>query len=174
MPDGTSAAPAPAGDLLAGVAADAPASAPVTLRIPAIDLAVPLSRLGLNPDRTVEVPTDFAAAGWFRLGPPPGQPGSAVILGHVDSYRGPAVFFRLRELRPGDEVEVGLADGSVARFAVRAVETYLKRDFPAERVYGSHGGRELQLVTCGGAFDSRSRSYLSNVVAYTTLVGVRR
>jgi sortase (surface protein transpeptidase) len=137
-------------------------------------VAVPLSRLGLNPDRTVEVPTDFAAAGWFRLGPPPGQLGSSVILGHVDSFRGPAVFFRLHALRPRDRVEVRLADGSVAHFAVRGVRTYLKRDFPARRVYGSHGDRALHLVTCGGRFDPRTRSYQSNVVVYTSLVAVTR
>jgi sortase (surface protein transpeptidase) len=137
-----------------------------------VGVDVRLGRLGLNPDRTVEVPTDYQQAGWFRLGPTPGQLGSAVILGHVDSYRGPAVFFRLRELRPGDRVEVTLADGAVARFAVRAVETYLKTGFPARRVYGSHGDAALHLVTCGGEFDRGARSYLSNVVAYTRLISV--
>ena len=149
-------------------------SAPVALRIPALVLAVPLSRLGLNPDGTVEVPTDFQEPGWFRLGPTPGQVGSAVILGHVDSYRGPAVFFRLRSLRAGDRVEVRLADGVVAHFAVRAVQSYLKREFPARRVYGSRGYPALQLVTCGGTFDTRTRSYLSNVVVYTSLVATTR
>jgi Sortase domain len=159
----------PVGSAPAATAARVP---PVALRIPALGLAVRLTELGLNRDRTVQVPTDFQRPGWFRLGPTPGQPGSAVILGHVDSYRGPAVFFRLRSLRPGDQVAVDLADGEVTRFAVRAVETYPKRDFPAQRVYGSHGGRALQLVTCGGQFDRRARSYLSNVVVYTELVSV--
>jgi hypothetical protein len=154
-------------------AARAPAgTVPVGLRIPALAVAVPLSRLGLNPDRTVEVPTDFARAGWFRLGPAPGQPGSAVILGHVDSYRGPAVFYRLGSLRPGNRIEVTRADGATATFAVRAVRSYLKRDFPARQVYGSHGGRSLQLVTCGGEFDRSARSYLSNIVVYTELVSI--
>jgi hypothetical protein len=162
-----------AGTSGAGSAGRAPAGTrPVGLRIPTIGVAVPLSTLGLNPDRTVEVPTDFARAGWFGLGPAPGQPGSAVLLGHVDSYRGPAVFFRLGTLRPGDRVEVTRADGAVARFAVRAVRTYLKRDFPARQVYGTHGGRSLQLVTCGGEFDRAARSYLSNVVVYTELVAI--
>lgn len=145
---------------------------PVSLRIPVLGLAVGLSQLGLNRDRTVEVPTDFQRPGWFRLGPSPGQPGSAVILGHVDSYKGPAVFFRLRSLAAGDRVEVGLAGGAVARFAVRAVATYPKASFPARQVYASHGGRSLQLVTCGGQFDYRARSYLSNVVVYAELVSV--
>ena len=163
----TPAPPEPMGALLAR-------STPVALRIPALDLAVSLSELGLNPDGTVQVPTDFQEPGWFRLGPTPGQVGSAVILGHVDSYRGPAVFFRLRSLRAGDRVEVRLADGAVARFAVRAVETYLKREFPARRVYASRGYPALHLVTCGGTFDTRTRSYLSNVVVYTSLVATTR
>lgn len=145
-------------------------SAPVSLRIPAIELTESLSQLGLNSDGTVEVPTDFQEPGWFRLGPSPGQVGSAVILGHVDSYEGPAVFFRLQSLQVGDVVEVGLADGSLARFEVNRVATYPKEQFPAEEVYASHGYSALQLVTCGGEFDTETRHYRSNVVAYTTLV----
>jgi len=145
-------------------------SVPVALRIPAIGLAVSVSALGLNPDGTVQVPTNFQQPGWFRLGPTPGQLGSAVILGHVDSYRGPAVFFRLRSLRAGDRVEVRLADGVVAHFVVNTVAMYPKEQFPARLVYGSHGYSALQLVTCGGTFDTHTRSYLSNVVAYTSLV----
>jgi hypothetical protein len=82
------------------------------------------------------------------------------------------VFFRLRSLRTGDAVEVQMADGAVAHFAVTAVETYPKDQFPAERVYGARGDSALQLVTCGGEFDRAARSYLSNVVAYTSLVAV--
>jgi hypothetical protein len=163
-PGGTAAAPS-------GVASlEVARSAPVALRIPAIGVAVSVSGLGLNPDGTVQVPTNFEEAGWFQLGPSPGQVGSAVILGHVDSYVGPAVFFRLRSLRAGDRVEVSLADGLVAHFVVSSVETYLKKEFPARQVYGSHGNSALQLVTCGGKFDTRARSYLSNVVVYTSFV----
>jgi hypothetical protein len=145
-------------------------SAPVTLHIPAIGVSVSVSALGLNPDRTVQVPTDFQEPGWFRLGPSPGQVGSAVILGHVDSYKGPAVFYRLRSLRVGDRVEVRLADGVVAHFTVTKVAMYPKEQFPARQVYASHGYSALQLVTCGGKFDTHTRSYLSNVVASTSLV----
>ena len=146
-------------------------SAPVELRIPAIGLSVPVTELGLNPDQTVEVPTDFQKPGWYRFGTAPGQLGSAVILGHVDSYRGPAVFFRLRSLKAGDTVEVTLADRAIARFTVTEVATYPKSAFPAQRVYGGQGTSELVLVTCGGEFDHQARSYRSNVVAYTSLTG---
>lgn len=144
-------------------------SAPVGLRVPAIGLDVPVSLLGLNPDRTVQVPADAQLPGWFRLGPSPGELGSAVILGHVDSRLGPAVFFRLRSLRAGDRVDVSRADGTVARFVVDGVAMYPKERFPARQVYGSHGYSALQLVTCGGDFDPGARSYRSNVVVYTSL-----
>ena len=145
-------------------------SLPLTLSIPALDLRVSLSELGLNQNHTVQVPANFQEPGWYEFGPSPGQRGSAVILGHVDSYQGPAVFFRLRTLRPGDYVDVTLADGVIAHFVVRQVATYPKAHFPSLMVYGSHGYSGLQLVTCGGVFDSETRSYLSNVVVYTSLV----
>jgi sortase (surface protein transpeptidase) len=144
-------------------------SVPLTLSIPAIGLRVPLSQLGLNPNHTVQVPTNFQEPGWYEFGPSPGQIGSAVILGHVDSYRGPAVFFRLRDLRPGDHVDVSLADGVVTHFVVRQVAEYPKAHFPTVSVYGQRGYSALQLVTCGGVFDTQTRSYLSNVVVYTSL-----
>ncbi|MBA3490265.1 MAG: class F sortase [Longispora sp.] len=164
-----SVSPTAGGDVVSPGTAN---SAPLALRIPAIDLSVPLMTLGLNADSTVEVPVNFQDAGWFRLGPPPGAVGSAVILGHVDSHQGPAVFFRLRFMRTGDTVEVSRSDGTVAHFVVDKVATYLKKEFPAELVYGSHGYSALQLVTCGGEYDPRSRSYLSNVVVYTKLVAI--
>jgi Sortase domain len=148
-------------------------SVPVTLRIPAIGLAVPMgSTLGLNPDGSVQVPTGTAQPGWYQLGPTPGQLGSAVMLGHVDSYQGPGVFFQLRTLAPGDQVDVGLADGTTAQFTVNSIAMYSKQQFPAPQVYGSHGSSALQLVTCGGVFDSQTGSYLSNVVVYTSLTAV--
>jgi hypothetical protein len=147
-------------------------SVPVRLAIPAIGLSVPLSTLGLNTDGTVQVPANTVEPGWFRLGPTPGQLGSAVILGHVDNYTGPGVFFELRSLASGDRVDVTLADGVTARFAVDSVAMYPKWAFPSDRVYESHGSSALQLVTCGGTFDHQSGSYLSNVVVYTSLVAV--
>jgi hypothetical protein len=147
-------------------------SVPLTLRIPVIGLSIAVSTLGLNADGTVQVPSDTVQVGWFRLGPTPGQLGSAVILGHVDNYTGPGVFFKLRTLAAGDEVDVGLADGITARFVVNAVVMYSKSQFPATRVYASHGSSALQLLTCGGTFDRQTGHYLSNVVVYTSLVAV--
>jgi hypothetical protein len=144
-------------------------SVPVSLRIPAIGVDARLTQLGLNLDRTVQVPGDFGVPGWYRLGPSPGQRGSAVILGHIDSYRGPAVFYRLRDLHRGDRVDVRLADGVALRFAVDEVVMYPKTAFPDRLVYGPVRYSALNLVTCGGVFDHATRSYLSNVVVYTHL-----
>lgn len=145
-------------------------STPVSLRVPAIALSVSLSTLGLNPDGSVQVPDNDTEPGWFKLGPSPGQIGSAVILGHVDTYQGPGIFFQLRTLLDGDQVQVTLADGAVTTFAVSNVVQYTKTAFPADLVYQSQGRSELQLVTCGGAFDEATGHYLSNVVVYTTFV----
>jgi sortase (surface protein transpeptidase) len=147
-------------------------STPVQLRVPAIGLQVSLSTLGLNTNGTVQVPTNIQQPGWYRLGPSPGQDGSAVILGHVDSYQGPAVFFKLRSLVPGDLVDVNLADGASAQFKVAYVAMYSKTSFPDQQVYAGHGSSTLQLVTCGGAFDTQTGHYLSNVVVYSSLVAL--
>ncbi len=135
-------------------------------------MSVSLSTLGLNADGTVQVPTDVEQPGWYRLGAAPGEIGSAVILGHVDSTEGPGIFFNLRSLVAGDLVEVTLANGLTAQFKVTSVETYLKANFPDRTVYASDGQSTLQLVTCGGTFDAATGHYLSNIVVYTSLVAV--
>lgn len=145
-------------------------SIPVHLSIPAIGLSDGLSELGLNKNGTVQVPTSWTVPGWYRLGPSPGQAGSAVILGHVDSVNGPAAFYRLASLRPGNEVSVKLADGQVVRFKVIGLRMYLKSKFPDRLVYGPRSYSALQLVTCGGTFDSGTHHYLSNLVVFTELV----
>ena len=145
-------------------------SQPTAIGIPAIGLLVSLSELGLNPDGTVQVPTDVQQPGWFHLGPSPGQAGSAVILGHVDSYLGPGVFFKLPQLIAGDKIDVSLADGVTAHFVVDTVVMYAKAQFPTSLVYAPHGYSALQLVTCGGTFDPETGHYLSNIVVYTSLV----
>jgi sortase (surface protein transpeptidase) len=147
-------------------------STPVQIRVPAIALDVSLTTLGLNPNGTVQVPTDIQQPGWYRLGPSPGQDGSAVILGHVDSYQGPAVFFKLRSMVAGDLIDVSLADGVSAQFKVTSVAMYAKAAFPDQQVYAAHGYGALQLVTCGGTFDVQTGHYLSNIVVYSSLVAL--
>jgi sortase (surface protein transpeptidase) len=147
-------------------------SIPLALNIPAIGVHTRLMSLGLQKDGTVEVPPlePNAPAGWYRNLSTPGEPGPAVILGHVDSARdGPAVFYRLRELRRGDRVSVDRADGSRVNFTVRSVARYPKKDFPTAAVYGPRPGAELRLVTCGGSFDALRRHYRDNIVVFAAL-----
>lgn len=143
---------------------------PVRISIPAIEVSAGVDELGLKNDRTVEVPEDPMRTGWYRLGPTPGQPGSAVILGHVDSTAGSAVFGRLRDLRPGDLVVVAAADGARLTFRVIRLSTYPNEDFPADEVYAAPGReRRLNLVTCGGTY-TPDTGHQANLVVYTRLV----
>ena len=143
-------------------------AAPVALIIPAIGVRTRLIRLGRTAAGTLQVPTTTAVAGWFTGSPRPGQIGAAVIAGHVDSYLGPGVFFRLRLLRRHEAIYVRTAAGTLVRFRVTAVRLYSKRRFPAAAVYGPVPGAQLRLVTCGGTFDPASGHYLSNVVVFAT------
>ncbi|WP_142026514.1 class F sortase [Blastococcus colisei] len=147
-----------------------PVADPSRVRVPVLDVDAPVGGLGLDVCGALEVPTDFDAAGWYVDGPEPGEPGPAVVVGHVDDYTGPAVFHRLETLEVGDEVLIDRGDGTTATFRVRAVEAYAKDEFPTERVYGRTPDPELRLITCGGEFDRTERSYLGNVVVYADLV----
>ena len=143
---------------------------PVYLSIPVIGVHTRLIRLGLTAQGTLQVPASTSVAGWYTGGPRPGQVGSAVIAGHIDSYLGPGVFFRLRLLRPGDRVYVRRAGGTLAVFRVYAERSYPKDRFPTQKVYGPAPDPELRLITCGGTFDPARGSYLNNVVVYAAQI----
>ena len=143
---------------------------PVTLGIPGLDLTTRLIGLRKSRDGTLQVPQDPQRVGWYSQGPAPGDDGPAVLVGHVDSYRGAGVFARLDELVPGDQIRIRRADGTLAVFEVRQVQEYAKRDFPTDVVYRGNGEASLRLITCGGEFDRQSRSYRSNVVVFAAPV----
>jgi hypothetical protein len=145
-------------------------TAPSSLTIGAIGLRTSLVTLGRAADGTAQVPPNTTVAGWYSDGPAPGQPGPAVILGHVDSYTGPGIFFGLHELRPGAVIKVGEGDATL-RFEVQEVRTYDKTDFPTVAVFGPTPDRALRLITCGGVFDHATGHYDSNVVVFATEVG---
>jgi LPXTG-site transpeptidase (sortase) family protein len=147
------------------------APAPVRVAIPSIHVDSPLVTLGRGDDGVMEVPRDYATAGWYTGAPRPGENGPAVIAGHVDSRRGPAVFYDLARLRAGDRVTVDRADGSHAQFVVRSVLRYAKAAFPTAAVFGATTAPTLRLITCGGQFDRRRGHYLDNVVVFAALVG---
>lgn len=146
-------------------------SVPVTLEIPAIDVRSDLQPLGLDEDGGIETPAGdrYDEAGWYRHSPTPGAIGPAIVLGHVDSYEGPSVFFRLGELTAGDEISIERADGSIARFTVESVHRYPKDRFPTDVVYGDIDHAGLRLITCGGIFDDNSGHYDDNIVVFATL-----
>ncbi|WP_230420729.1 class F sortase [Actinomadura soli] len=149
-----------------------PRSVPLRLDVPRIDVRTPLMTLAKNPDQTVETPPLRRAdeAGWYRLGAAPGSRGAAVIIGHVDTATGPAIFHRLGDLRPGDRASVLRADGRTAVFRIDSVEHVGKNRFPTRRVYGDPGYPAIRLITCGGRFDRRSGHYTDNVIAFGHLV----
>jgi hypothetical protein len=149
---------------------------PVSVDIPAIGVHAKLLRLGLSSHGTIQVPslrTQAGEAAWYKYSATPGQLGTSVIEGHVDSYQGPAVFFRLGALHPGDRVNVTLANGITAIFRVSGVRHYSKSKFPAKIIYGAAGYEALHLITCGGAFDYSTGHYLSSTVVFASLTSSR-
>jgi Sortase domain len=142
---------------------------PTGLVIPAIGVRTKLVRLGLTASGTLQVPANVGVAGWYAGSPRPGGTGSAVIVGHIDSASGPGVFFRLRNLRPGQLIYVQRRHGPMAVFKVTAVRTFRRSKFPTAAVYGPVPNAQLRLITCGGAFDPAAGHYLSNVIAFAVL-----
>ena len=167
--------PAPTGPIVAvsQSAAPKPVAAPVSLTIPLIGVQTNLMTLGLGRDGTLQVPplSMASVAGWYTGSPRPGSIGSAIIVGHVDTTKGPAVFDRLDTLTRGDKIYVKRADGTLVEFQVTSVQQYPKDHFPTEAVYGPVPDPELRLITCGGAFDPASGHYVLNLVVYATEVG---
>ena len=151
-----------------------PPAEPALLAIAAIGVETRLVPLGLDAGGALQVPGDFGRAGWYTGGPTPGEQGPAVIAGHVDSRSGPAVFYHLRELAPGDVVQVRRADGAALRFTVEGVRQYPKAALPRVAVFGPVPYPALRLVTCGGTFDHHRRSYRDNLVVDARLTSFSR
>ncbi|PVZ04281.1 class F sortase [Actinomycetospora cinnamomea] len=170
-PAAAGAPPAPPGRTAEAAGPFAVSSPPVALRIPAIGVDSPVGRVGLNPDRTMEVPAEgspgYDHAAWYRHSVTPGRRGPSVIIGHVDSAaRGPSVFYELGRLRAGDRAAVTRADGVTVTYEVVEVSVFAKDAFPTDRVYGPTPGAELRLITCGGGFDRSAGSYRDNTVVF--------
>jgi hypothetical protein len=151
-------------------------SIPVRITIPAIGVNAAVAEVGKNPDGSIQVPplTAHNLTAWYRYGPTPGQPGAAVIVGHVDSYTAPSVFYSLKYLHAGERIYIALADGRQPTFAVDQVQDAAKNHFPTRSVYGAVPYPGLRLITCGGSFDSASRHYLDNIIVYAHLVSFGR
>lgn len=147
-------------------------SAPVRLRIPEINIDVPFTEpLGLDESGAVSVPEEYDVVGWYKHGPTPGALGPAVVLGHVDSYTGPAVFFYLGQLKEGSDIFVDREDGSTAHFVVTKMSRHNQNDFPTKEVYGDLPYAGLRLITCTGIYDRDNKRYTHNLIVYAKLVG---
>ncbi|WP_204000077.1 class F sortase [Micromonospora lutea] len=163
------------GSSTAVVPAERTAARPVSLSIPSIEVSAPVKPVGDAPDGTIGVPplSRHEETGWYDRGPAPGDPGPAVIVGHVDTKSGPSVFYHLGKLTVGDTVEVTREDDSVAVFTVNSVERFPKDRLPADRVYGHEGPPGLRLITCGGEWLGGGTGYADNVIAFATLTTTR-
>jgi len=149
-----------------------PRSAPVRLRIPKIWVDAPFTDLYLNSSGQLEPPpaADTNLVGWHAKGAAPGETGTAVIAGHVDTKTSAAVFANLGELKKGDVFYVDRADGSTATFQVDDAETFEKSDFPSDRVYDDTPRAEARLITCAGDYDHSAHDYTDNLVVFAHLI----
>ncbi|MBY0538335.1 class F sortase [Patescibacteria group bacterium] len=146
-------------------------SAPVRLVIPSLGMDTTFVQpLGLLPDQTIGVPNSYTEVGWYSGGVSPGEVGPSVILGHVDSVDGPAIFYSLGQMEVGDEIEVTRADGTIAKFAVTRMERHPQSDFPTMDVYGPTDTAALRLVTCSGSFDKGAQRYSHNLIVFAELI----
>jgi len=149
-------------------------SEPSSISIPRISLAADeIISLGKNPDNTVEIPggENYDKPGWYKHSVTPGENGSSVILGHVDSYQsGPSVFFQLGQLQPNDEITVKREDNSKAIFRITEIRSVNKGNFPTDEVYSSISVPTLKLVSCGGRFDKSTGEYENNIIVFASLI----
>lgn len=142
---------------------------PVQISIPDLKIDQRLVGLRVKADRQLEVPQSYDDIGWWNTGPTAGDPGAALMVGHVDSKKGPAVFYGLSALQKGADISVRRADGTTVKFAVTKVEVFSKENFPDQEVYRTEGKVSLHLLTCGGTYDA-STGYRDNVVVFADLV----
>jgi sortase (surface protein transpeptidase) len=145
-------------------------SVPTQLRIPSINLSAPLAAVGLKTDGSLDVPSDPTMAGWYQNSPTPGEIGPSIIDGHVDRVGGIAIFWRLRELQPGDQIQINRADGTTVTFKVTDLQQFPQDNFPTKQIYGNLDYAGLRLITCGGVFNTETHHYSDNIVIFGTLV----
>lgn len=145
-------------------------STPARLVIPKLEIDAPFELLGKNVDGTIEIPEEYTTVGWYKFGPTPGEIGPAVVLGHVDSYEGAAVFYHLGKLDVGDRFTIVREDGTEAVFEVELLLRYRQEDFPTEKVYGKLDYAGIRLITCTGTYNHGTLRYSHNLVVYARLV----
>ncbi|MEV0239781.1 class F sortase [Streptomyces sp. NPDC050674] len=172
VPDLPDTSAAPLRSAAPGAGPHLPPSRPVRLLIPKISVDAPFTDLAIGPSGQLEPPPpdDTNLVGWYAKGHTPGEAGTAIIAGHVDTTTSPAVFAGLGELKKGDRFQVVRADGVKATFAVDAAESFDKDAFPSDRVYGDTEDAQVRLITCSGSYDRQARDYTENLVVFAHLV----
>lgn len=145
---------------------------PTTVKIPKIGAESSLIAVAVTTEGKISVPSVHTPmqAAWYKLSPVPGEVGPAIVLGHVDGDKKPGIFYKLKDLKPGDEVDVDRSDGKKLKFVVSRTTQVPKDQFPQDAVYGNSDKPELRLITCGGVFDHAAHSYDDNIVVYANLV----
>ncbi|WP_182902890.1 class F sortase [Microbispora sp. H10830] len=144
---------------------------PLKISIPAIGVKAAVGSVGVDKSGVIQTPplSKPSLTGWYRFGPAPGDQGPAIILGHVNTRKGAAVFSRLRELKRGNKIAVLRADGKMAIFTVDGIEQVSKSTFPTKRVYSNTITSSLRLITCGGVYNAKQHHYTDNIIVYATL-----
>ncbi|MFH8441833.1 class F sortase [Streptomyces sp. NPDC018026] len=148
-----------------------PRSKPVRLLIPEISVDAPFTDLAIGDKGQLQPPPagDTNLVGWYAKGTSPGEKGTSIIAGHVDTKTSAAVFARLDQLDKGDKFQVRRADGRTATFVVDSLETFAKDEFPSDRVYGDADRPEVRLITCAGDYDRKAKDYTDNLVVFAHL-----
>ncbi|MFF2730827.1 class F sortase [Streptomyces sp. NPDC058008] len=172
----TASAPASPGPSASAAVPALPPSYPKRISIRSIAVDAPFTSLAIGPSGQLDAPPadDANLAGWFKDGATPGERGTSVVAGHVDTKTGPAVFLLLSTLKAGNTVDITRDDGTVATFKVDSVETFSKADFPDDRVYADNGTPQLRLITCGGVYDKQKKDYEDNVVVFAHLASATK
>ncbi|MFD9814134.1 class F sortase [Streptomyces sp. NPDC059080] len=156
--------------------AELPRSVPTRIRIPQIGVDAPFTPLSLGPTGQLNAPppNNSNLAGWYKNGATPGESGSAIVAGHVDTKTGPAVFLQLDALKKGSTINITRTDKTVATFTVDDVATFSKTGFPSDRVYKDTPNPQLRVITCGGAYDKAAKDYTDNVVVFAHLTSSKK
>lgn len=159
-----------------GAGVTLPRAAPTRLKIRAIAVDAPFTPLSIGASGQLDVPPpdESNLVGWFREGVTPGERGTAIVAGHVDTKTGPGVFLYLGSVRPGTLVDIAREDGSTVTFVVDSVESFSKTAFPDDRVYADTADAQLRLITCGGEYDKKTKDYKENVVVFAHMVSANR
>jgi sortase (surface protein transpeptidase) len=144
-----------------------PTEKPARLHIPSLNVSTQVEHVAEDKEGRMDVPDHWNNVAWYEPGYMPGMKGNAVIAGHYDTPEGkPSVFFRLPELRAGDEIELEGESGGMRTFIVERTETYPDEGFPIDTVFGPSDRVRLNLITCQGMFDTSAGNYSDRMVVF--------